>query len=68
MMGHHLLFSVLSDSTRTRLNGEQWIGCGGTVNWPAGSPDFNSLDFWLWAHLKTVVYSAPISDFVVLQQ
>jgi hypothetical protein len=48
--------------------GEQWIRRGGPVNWPARSPDFSHLDFWLWGHLNTSVHSAPISDSVALQQ
>jgi hypothetical protein len=35
---------------RQHLNqtfGEQWIGRGGSVNWPARSPDLNPLDFWV---------------------
>jgi hypothetical protein len=47
---------------------EQWIGQGGLVNWPARSPDLNPLDFWLWGHLNTSVYSAPSNDLEVLQQ
>lgn len=31
------------------------------------SPDLN-LDFWLWGHLKPLVYSALIDDLDVLQQ
>jgi hypothetical protein len=46
----------------------KWIGCKGLVNWPAWSPDLNPLDFWLWEHLKTLVYSVPVSDSQVLQQ
>jgi hypothetical protein len=56
---------------RQHLNqnfGEQWVGCGGPVNWPARSPDLNHLDFRLWGHMKTLVYSAPINDLEVLQQ
>jgi hypothetical protein len=30
-----------------RTFGEQWIGRGDPVNWPARSPDLNPLDFWL---------------------
>lgn len=33
-----------------------WIGRGGTVPWPARSPDFNPLDFFLWGYLKNLVY------------
>jgi hypothetical protein len=50
-----------------RLFGEQWIGRGGLAKWPALSPDFSPLDFWLWEHLKAFVYSALINDLKVLQ-
>jgi hypothetical protein len=42
--------------------GGQWTGRGGPVNWPAWSADLNPLHFWLWGHLKTLVYSAPITE------
>jgi hypothetical protein len=45
----------------------QWIGRGGPVAWPARSPDLNPLDFWLWGHLKTLVYSTPVDDIQTLQ-
>lgn len=32
-----------------------WIGRGGTINWPARSPDLTPCDFFLWGHLKNVV-------------
>lgn len=34
----------------------RWIGRGGTVTWPARSPDLNPLDFFLWGCIKDVVY------------
>jgi hypothetical protein len=55
---------------RQHLNqtfGEQWIGRGGPVSWPARSPDLNSLDFWLWGRLNVFVYSVVISDLELLQ-
>jgi hypothetical protein len=48
--------------------GEHRIGSGGPVNWPAQSPNLNPLDFWLWGHLKTLVYSGAINDPEVLHQ
>jgi hypothetical protein len=56
----HFLLIVKQHQNQTF--GEQWIGCGGPVDWPARSPDLNPLDFWLWGHLKTLVYSAPINE------
>lgn len=38
----------------------RWIGRGGPVNWPARSPDLNPLDFYLWGHMKQLVYSVEI--------
>lgn len=36
---------------------ERWIGRRGAVEWPARSPDLTPLDFFLWGHLKSVVYN-----------
>lgn len=33
-----------------------WMGRGGTINWPARSPDLTPCDFFLWGHLKTKIY------------
>jgi hypothetical protein len=56
---------------RQHLNqtfGQQWIGRGDLVSWPALSSDLNHLDFWLWGHLKALAYSVPINDVEVLRQ
>lgn len=37
----------------------RWIGTHGPVQWPPRSPDITPLDFFLWGHLKTVVYKNP---------
>jgi hypothetical protein len=42
---------------------EQWLGRGGPTAWPAGCPDLNRLDFYLWEHLKPTVYATEASDF-----
>lgn len=35
----------------------RWIGRGSTViAWPARSPDLTPLDFYLWGHVKAMVY------------
>jgi len=38
----------------------QWIGRRCAVVFPPRSPDFTSLDFYLWATLKDVVYLKKI--------
>jgi hypothetical protein len=65
---HRLIFSALSERTRTRLNSEQWIGRDDPVSWFARSLELNSLDFWLWGYLNTLVCSAPINGLEVLEQ
>lgn len=50
-------------AVRDHLNAHfrnRWIGRGGPVPWPARSPDLNPLDFYLWGHLKTLVYNSQI--------
>lgn len=42
--------------------GQQWIGRGGPVRWPARSPDLSCLDFYLWGHLKSLVYDTPVDN------
>lgn len=34
-----------------------WIGrgFGATIAWPARSPDFNPLDYFVWSHLKNII-------------
>lgn len=40
----------------------RWIGRGGAQPWPPRSPDLNPLDFFLWGHLKQLVYTTPIEN------
>ena len=39
-----------------------WIGRGGPVSWPPRSPDLTPLDFYLWGHVKTLVYATECPD------
>jgi hypothetical protein len=41
---------------------DRWIGRGGPTAWPPRSPDLNPLDFYLWGHLKALVYAAPLDN------
>lgn len=38
----------------------RWIGRGGPISWPPRSPDMAPLDFYLWGHLKSLVYETPV--------
>ncbi|KAJ4441123.1 hypothetical protein ANN_10973 [Periplaneta americana] len=46
---------------------DRWIGRRGPIAWPPRSPDLNPLDFYLWGHLKSLVYSSPVSDLESLR-
>ena len=39
-----------------------WIGRRGLVEWPPRSPDLPPLDFYLWGHLKVMVYQESMRD------
>ena len=39
---------------------DRWMGHLGPIPWPARSPDLNPLDFFLWGHLKTLVYATTV--------
>lgn len=38
---------------------EQWIGQGGTVEWPESSTDLSPVDFFLWTYLNYEIYGDP---------
>jgi len=54
-----------STDVRNYLNlsyGQNWIGRGGPQPWPARSPDLTPMDFFLWGHLKDLVYERPVDS------
>ncbi|GBL94128.1 hypothetical protein AVEN_185079-1 [Araneus ventricosus] len=54
-----------SNDVRNYLNATfeaLWIGRGGSVPWPSLSPDLSSLDYFLWGHLKSLVYATPVDS------
>lgn len=55
-------FSVQARNYLNQNYHNRWIGRGGPREWPPRSPDLNSLDFFLWGHLKTLVYSTPVQS------
>jgi hypothetical protein len=56
-----LVLRSMRDVLSKRCHG-RWIGRGGPIAWPPRSPDLNLLDFYLWGHLNTLVYTAPVDN------
>lgn len=46
----------------------RWIGRRGTIEWPARSPDFSPLDFFLWGHIKSKIYATEPASLEELRQ
>lgn len=40
----------------------KWIGRGGPMRWPARSPDLNICDYFLWGHIKQIVYRNDVQN------
>ena len=60
-----------SQTVRTILNNEyrnRWIGRGGPVPWPPRSPDLNPLDYYIWGHMKSLVYVTNVPNVDTLRQ
>ncbi len=47
---------------------QRWIGRGGPIRWAPRSPDLTPLDFFLWGHLKNIVYKTPVKDLTELRR
>ena len=46
-----------------------WIGRQGTfLDWPPCFPDLVPNDFFLWGHLKSVLYKTPLNTIEDLKQ
>ena len=43
-----------------------WIGRGGPVAWPPWSPDLTLLYYYLWGHMKTLVYETKVDSRAAL--
>ncbi|CAI6359192.1 unnamed protein product [Macrosiphum euphorbiae] len=46
----------------------RWIRTNGIIKWPPRSPDLTPLDYFLWGHLKTIVYGNPPTNLIDLKQ
>jgi hypothetical protein len=46
----------------------RWIGRRGAIDWPARSPDLSPADYFLWGHLKDIVYQTKHRTLNSLKQ
>jgi len=46
---------------------DRWLGRGGPVAWPPRSPDLTHLDYYLWCHVKTLVYETKVHSRAALR-
>jgi hypothetical protein len=47
-------FSAQTQQHLNTLFPDRWLGRGSPVSWPARSPDLNTLDVFLWGHMKEI--------------
>ena len=45
-----------------RRFGQTWLDRGDPIDWPARSPDLTPLDYFLWGHMKSLVYETPVDS------
>jgi len=45
----------------------RWLGRGGPVAWPPRSPDLTPLDYYLWGHMRTLVYETKFDSRAALR-
>ena len=57
--------------TLTQLQGSfpgKVLSKGGSVEWPPRSPDLSLPDFFLWGHIKAIVYQTPVPSLAALER
>lgn len=47
---------------------QRWIGRRGHIEWPPRSPDLSPLDYFLWGHLKSIVYKSKPESLEELEE
>jgi hypothetical protein len=52
-------FSLVVRAHLNNTYGVQWIGRARPVAWTARPPNLMPLDFFLWGHVKSIMYALP---------
>jgi len=53
----HIVHQVWEHHTTTY---NSWIGQGEPMAWPPKSPDLIPMDFFIWGHIKNLIYTSPV--------
>ena len=46
----------------------RWLGRGGPVARPPRSPELTPMDYYLWGHIKTLVYESKVDSRAALRR
>jgi hypothetical protein len=60
-------FSIVARQWLNQWLPGRWMGRMGSVEWPPRSPDLTPLDFFLFGHLKSVMYGNQLRSIAELQ-
>jgi hypothetical protein len=55
-------FGGIQDGAPAHNLENRGIGRNGPVLWPTRSTDLSPCDFFLWGHLKQIVYETPVNS------
>jgi len=45
----------------------RWLGRGGPVAWPLRNLDLTTFDYYLWGHMKTLMYESKVESQAALR-
>ncbi len=60
-------FTIQTRSILNNNRSNRWIGRGSEIGWPLYSPNLTPCDFFLWVHVKSMVYTSPITSIQELK-
>ena len=55
-------FSLVNRDHLDQRFGQQWIGHGGPIAWPAHSPNLTLLGYYLCSHMKSLIYKTSVAS------
>jgi hypothetical protein len=58
--GNEILFRINISPPLTTMAGFNGVGGRGTMAWSPKSPNLAPMDFFLWSHIKALIYMSPV--------